>query len=55
MTTKKATTEDAQPPAPQADSVAPAAPAANPPAGGQYTYDPATGVYTLVTPSTIQE
>lgn len=52
MTTKKATTEDAQPATPQA---ATPAPAANPPAGGSYSLDPATGILTLITPSTVQE
>jgi len=56
MTTTKTTT-----PKPEATPDPMPAPAAvpdavnTPPAGGQYTFDPATGVYNLVTPSTFQE
>lgn len=52
MSTTKPTPEPKPPAA--APAPAPAA-SANPPAGGQYTLDPATGVLTLVTPSTTQE
>ena len=60
MTTTKTTAPKAEAPAPAtpAKSAAPAAvpDAVNtPPAGGSYTFDPATGTHTLVTPSAVQE
>lgn len=57
MTTPKTTAPKAEAPAPAAPAPATAVPDAvnTPPAGGSYTFDPATGTHTLVTPSAVQE
>ena len=55
MTTTKTTAPKAEAPAPAAPATAVPDAVNTPPAGGSYTFDPATGTHTLVTPSAVQE